>query len=77
MFDYTIQLLHDKQMDLMKYLEEDDVEAKAQILELNKAIWSLSMVFESTDKHPEVTNIIRQELYKALEKLERKEFNDS
>lgn len=74
MFNYAIQVLHEKKIELIDLsLKPHDAELQEQIAELEKAMWSLSMVFESTDKHPEVTNMLREPLYKLMKELEEKE----
>jgi len=72
MFNYAIQVLHEKRIELIDLsLKVDDTELQEQIAELEKAMWSLSMVFESTDKHPEVTNMLMKPFYELMIESEK------
>ena len=72
MFNYAIQVLHEKRIELIDLsLMPHDTELQEQIAELEKAMWSLSMVFESTDKHPEVTNMLMKPFYELMIESEK------
>ena len=72
MFNYAIQILHEKRIELIDLsLMPHDTELQEQIAELEKAMWSLSMVFESTDKHPEVTNMLMKPFYELMIESEK------
>jgi len=72
MFNYAIQVLHEKRIELIDLsLRIDDAELREQIAELEQAMWSLSMVFESTDKQPEITNMLREPLFEFMKTCER------
>jgi len=72
MFNYAIQVLHEKKIELIDLsLKINDTELREQIAELEKAMWSLSMVFELTDEQIKASNLLRKPLYELMIESEK------